>query len=107
MNLSHRAPHLFSRATFVISALAFLAGAVSPALADSAALAPQTKIRLTVVQWMPSKGQFERWDAIGGEYTVSDAGEVSLPFLGSLSVGNLDNASFTSEIAKRLQAKMG
>ena len=107
MNLLHRAPHLFSRATFVISALAFLAGAVSPALADSAALAPQTKIRLTVVQWMPSKGQFERWDAIGGEYTVSDAGEVSLPFLGSLSVGNLDNASFTSEIAKRLQAKMG
>jgi len=107
MNLSHRAPHLFSRATFVISALVFLAGAVSPVLADSAPLAPQTKIRLTVVQWMPSKGQFERWDAIGGEYTVSDAGEVSLPFLGSLSVGNLDNASFTSEIAKRLQAKMG
>ncbi|MGO7092648.1 polysaccharide biosynthesis/export family protein [Rhizobium leguminosarum] len=107
MNLSHRAPHPFFRATFVISALALLAGAVSPALADSAPLAPQTKIRLTVVQWMPSKGQFERWDAIGGEYTVSDAGEVSLPFLGSQSVGNLDNASLTNEIAKRLQAKMG
>ncbi|WP_027687147.1 polysaccharide biosynthesis/export family protein [Rhizobium leguminosarum] len=107
MNLSHRAPHPFFRATFVISALAFLAGAVSPALADSASLAPQTKIRLTIVQWMPSKGQFERWDAIGGEYTVSDAGEVSLPFLGSLPVGNLDNASLTNEIAKRLQAKMG
>ncbi|MGR9453507.1 polysaccharide biosynthesis/export family protein [Rhizobium leguminosarum] len=106
MNLSHRAPHPF-RATFVISALALLAGAVSPALADSAPLAPQTKIRLTVVQWMPSKGQFERWDAIGGEYMVSDAGEVSLPFLGSLPVGNLDSASLTSEIAKRLQAKMG
>jgi polysaccharide export outer membrane protein len=80
---------------------------VSPALADSAPLAPQTKIRLTVVQWMPSRGQFERWDAIGGEYTVSDAGEVSLPFLGSLPVGNLDSANLTSEIAKRLQAKMG
>ncbi|MCJ9692804.1 exopolysaccharide biosynthesis protein [Rhizobium sp. PRIMUS64] len=107
MNLSHRAPHPFLRATFVISALVFLAGAVSPVLADSAPLAPQTKIRLTVVQWMPAKGQFERWDAIGGEYTVSDAGEVSLPFLGSLSVGSLDNASLTNEIGKRLQAKMG
>jgi polysaccharide export outer membrane protein len=107
MNISHRAPHPFFRATFVISALALLAGAVSPALADSAPLAPQTKIRLTVVQWMPSRGQFERWDAIGGEYTVSDAGEVSLPFLGSLPVGNLDSANLTSEIAKRLQAKMG
>ncbi|MGR9299835.1 polysaccharide biosynthesis/export family protein (plasmid) [Rhizobium leguminosarum] len=107
MNLSHCASHPFFRATFVISALVFLAGAVSPALADSAPLAPQTKIRLTVVQWMPSKGQFERWDAIGGEYTVSDAGEVSLPFLGSLSVGSLDNASLTNEIGERLQAKMG
>ena len=107
MNLSHRVPHLFFRATSVISALVFLAGAASPALADSAPLAPQTKIRLTVVQWMPSKGQFERWDAIGGEYTVSEAGEVSLPFLGSLPVGNLDSASLTSEIGKRLQAKMG
>ncbi|NNH64136.1 exopolysaccharide biosynthesis protein [Rhizobium laguerreae] len=106
MNLSHRAPHPFFRATFAISALVFLAGAVSPALADSAPLAPQTKIRLTVVQWMPSKGQFERWDAIGGEYTVSDAGEVSLPFLGPQPVG-LDNTSLTNEIAKRLQAKMG
>ncbi|MGO6880488.1 exopolysaccharide biosynthesis protein [Rhizobium ruizarguesonis] len=106
MNLSHRAPHPFFRATFVISTLVFLAGAVSPALADSAPLAPQTKIRLTVVQWMPSKGQFERWDAIGGEYTVSDAGEVSLPFLGPQPVG-LDNTSLTNEIAKRLQAKMG
>ncbi|NKL40203.1 exopolysaccharide biosynthesis protein [Rhizobium leguminosarum bv. viciae] len=107
MNLSHRAPHPFFRATFIISALVFFAGGVSPALADSAPLAPQTKIRLTVVQWMPSKGQFERWDAIGGEYTVSDAGEVSLPFLGSQSVGSLDSASLTNEIAKRLQAKMG
>ncbi|MGR9250800.1 polysaccharide biosynthesis/export family protein [Rhizobium leguminosarum] len=107
MNSSHRAPHVFFRATFVIGALAFLAGAVSPALADGAPLTPQTKIRLTIVQWMQSKGQYERWDALGGEYTVSDEGAVFLPFLGSLSVGNRDNTSLTNEIAKRLQEKIG
>lgn len=107
MNSSHRAPHVFFRATFVIGALAFLAGAVSPALADSPPLTPQTKIRLTIVQWMQSKGQYERWDALGGEYTVSDEGAVFLPFLGSLSVGNRDNTSLTNEIAKRLQEKIG
>ncbi|MGO6682294.1 polysaccharide biosynthesis/export family protein [Rhizobium leguminosarum] len=107
MSSSHRAPHVFFRATFVIGALAFLAGAVSPALADSAPLTPQTKIRLTIVQWMQSKGQYERWDALGGEYTVSDEGAVFLPFLGSLSVGNRDNTSLTNEIAKRLQEKIG
>ncbi|NZD63409.1 polysaccharide biosynthesis/export family protein [Rhizobium sp. WYCCWR 11290] len=107
MNSSHRAPHVFLRATFVIGALAFFAGAASPALADSVPLTPQTKIRLTIVQWMQSKGQYERWDALGGEYTVSDDGAVFLPFLGSLSVSNLDNTDLTSEIAKRLQEKIG
>jgi polysaccharide biosynthesis/export protein len=107
MKLSYRVPRMFLRATFAVSALVLLTGIASPALADGTPFAPQTKIRLTVVQWMPSKGEFERWDAIGGEYTVSNEGAVSLPFLGSLSVGNLDNAGLTREIAKRLQEKMG
>ncbi|MFC5758055.1 polysaccharide biosynthesis/export family protein [Rhizobium sp. GCM10022189] len=105
--LSYRVPRMFFRATFAAGAFVFLAGAMSPAFAEGPSFAPQTKIRLTVVQWMPSKGQFERWDAIGGEYTISDEGTVSLPFLGSLSVGNLDNAGLAGEIGKRLQEEMG
>jgi polysaccharide export outer membrane protein len=107
MKLSYRVPRIFFRATFAISALVFLAGPALPALADDTPFTPQTKIRLSIVQWMPSKGQYERWDALGGEYTVSDDGQVFLPFLGPLPVGNLDNASLTNEIAKRLQAKIG
>ncbi|WP_183799155.1 SLBB domain-containing protein [Rhizobium sp. BK316] len=107
MKLSYRVPHIFFRATFVISTLVFLAGPVLPALADDTPFAPQTKIRLTIAQWMPSKGQYERWDAIGGEYTVSDEGAVFLPFLGSLPVGKLDNAGLTNQIAARLQEKIG
>lgn len=107
MKLSYRVPHIFFRATFAISALVFLAGPVSPALANETSFAPQTKIRLTIAQWMPSKGQYERWDALGGEYTVSDDGAVFLPFLGSLPVGNLDNAGLTNQIATRLQQKIG
>ncbi len=105
--LSYRVPRMFFRATFAAGAFVFLAGAMSPAFAEGPSFAPQTKIRLTVVQWMPSKGQFERWDAIGGEYTISDEGTVSLPFLGSLPVGNLDSAGLAGEIGKRLQEKMG
>lgn len=107
MKLSYRVHHIFFRATFAISALVFLAGPVLPALADDTPFAPQTKIRLTIAQWMPSKGQYERWDAIGGEYTVSDEGAVFLPFLGSLPVGKLDNAGLTNQIATRLQEKIG
>lgn len=107
MNSSHRAPHSFLRTMFAISALVFLAGAVPPALAGSAPLAPQTKIRVTIVQWMQSKGQYERWDALGGEYSVADDGTVSLPFIGSISVGNLKDTDLTNEIGKRLQEKIG
>ncbi|MBP2447962.1 polysaccharide biosynthesis/export family protein [Rhizobium leguminosarum] len=107
MNSSHRAPRPFLRATFVIGALVFLAGAAPPALADSAPLAPQTKIRLTIVQWMQSRGQYERWDALGGEYRISDDGTISLPFLGTLFIGNLKDTDLTSEIGKRLQEKIG
>ncbi|NEK46002.1 exopolysaccharide biosynthesis protein [Rhizobium leguminosarum] len=107
MKLSYRVLNVFFPATLVISTLVFLAGAVPPALADDTAFAPQTKIRLTIVQWMQSKGQYERWDALGGEYTVSDEGAFFLPFLGSVSVGNRDNTSLTNEIAKRLQEKIG
>ncbi|MBY5838511.1 polysaccharide biosynthesis/export family protein (plasmid) [Rhizobium leguminosarum] len=107
MKLSYRVLNVFFPATLVIGTLVFLAGAVLPALADDTAFAPQTKIRLTIVQWMQSKGQYERWDALGGEYTVSDEGAVFLPFLGSVSIGNRDNTSLTNEIAKRLQEKIG
>ncbi|MBY3171051.1 polysaccharide biosynthesis/export family protein [Rhizobium laguerreae] len=107
MKLSYRVLNVLFPATLVISTLVFLAGAVPPALADDTAFAPQTKIRLTIVQWMQSKGQYERWDALGGEYTVSDEGAVFLPFLGSVSVGNRDNTGLTNEIAKRLQEKIG
>jgi protein involved in polysaccharide export with SLBB domain len=103
-----------SRATSALGAL-LMAGCVTVAsfcLPGSAAaaevrLSPQTKVRLTVVQWMPMKGQYERWEALGGEFIVSDAGTLSLPVIGSVPVGTLDNAGLAAEISKRLQAKTG
>jgi protein involved in polysaccharide export with SLBB domain len=88
--------------------VAFLAlSGVSPAQADPYRLAPQTKLRLTVVQFMPTKGEFQRWDALGGDVVVSSEGTVLLPVLGPISVSNLDTSQLAAEIAKRLQAKIG
>ncbi len=83
-----------------------LFGIVPPALADSTPLAPQSKVRMTVVQWSSSKSQYEQWDAISGEYTVSDAGALVLPFLGPVPVGPMDITDLADEIAKRLQEKI-
>ncbi|RYE60293.1 MAG: hypothetical protein EOO82_03375, partial [Oxalobacteraceae bacterium] len=67
------------RTLFAAVALSVLGGAFSPVLAADDQFQPQTKICLTVVQWMPSKGVYERWDALGGEFMISQAKTVSLP----------------------------
>jgi polysaccharide biosynthesis/export protein len=111
MQLLRPVPSIFfravRRATLVAGTLALFGGLSAPALADGSSFAPQTKIRLTIVQWMPAKGEYERWEALGGEHTISDDGAIILPFIGSLTVGSLDSAGLTAEIAKRLQEKIG
>lgn len=72
-----------------------------------AELLPNTKVRLTIVQWMPTKGTYEQWAPVGGEFTVSREGTISVPLLGPISVGNMDESVLASAIAKRLKEKIG
>jgi polysaccharide export outer membrane protein len=76
----------------------------SAALSDQ--ITPQTKLRVTVIQWMPTKGTYERWEALGGEFEVSQGGDLVLPVIGSVPTGNLDHTALAAEIAKRLQEKL-
>jgi protein involved in polysaccharide export with SLBB domain len=75
--------------------------------ADSVQLTSQTRIRLTIVQWIPTRGAYEKWDALGGEYLISQTGTVTLPVVGTLPVGGLDSAGLAAEVGKRLKAKIG
>ncbi|HEY6630818.1 MAG TPA: polysaccharide biosynthesis/export family protein [Rhizobiaceae bacterium] len=70
-------------------------------------MTPETKLRVSVAQWMPTKGQYEQWTALGGEFVVTQDGELVLPVVGSVPVGELDPAGLASEIAGRLQSTMG
>ncbi|WFU50055.1 polysaccharide biosynthesis/export family protein [Sinorhizobium terangae] len=106
MRASCRICSIFLR-NFSFAAALTIVGAVStPAWADAPELAPRTKIRLTIMQWMPTKGEYVPW-ALGGEFVVSEAGAISVPVIGTVTVGNLDKAQLAAEIAKRLQAKIG
>lgn len=78
--------------------------ASSAAQADQ--ITPQTKLRVNVIQWMPTKGTYERWDALSGDFEVSQSGEVVLPVIGPVSIGSLDSTALAGEIAKRLQEKL-
>ncbi|MDR6755335.1 polysaccharide export outer membrane protein [Mycoplana sp. BE70] len=90
----------------VLTALA-MAGIGAPPAALAAKIVPQTKIKLSIVQWMPTKGVYESWDALGGEFQVSGEGTISLPVLGVVQIGDFDEAGLAAEIATKLQAKIG
>lgn len=78
---------------------------LQPALAETIQFVPQTKVRVSIVQWMPLKGRYEPWDALAGEFTVSAAGTLTLPVIGSVPVGTMDGTALADEISRRIQEK--
>ena len=91
---------------FVVTMMAVAAFAAlfsAGARADGYLLAPYTKLRLTVLQWNPSKGEYLRWEAVGGEFTVSQSGTISVPLIGSMPVANMDSTQLEASIANRLR----
>ncbi len=79
---------------------------ISAAWAGGIQLVPETKLRVSVIQWMPPKGAYERWDALGGEFVVSQAGTLTLPVIGTIPIDGQDGASLAADVASRIQAKL-
>ncbi|MBN9333224.1 polysaccharide biosynthesis/export family protein [Devosia sp.] len=79
----------------------------TPAQAEPLPLAPLTKLRLTVVQFVASTGDYKRWDALGGDMDVGPDGTLTVPTLGSIDVVGMSADQLGAEIGKRLQAKLG
>ena len=86
--------------------LGLIGGSSASASADSYQLAPYTKLRLSVLQWNPIKGEYFRWDAIDGEYTVSQDGAISVPLVGSIYTANLDGEKLQRELATRVRTDL-
>ncbi|MCB8818933.1 polysaccharide biosynthesis/export family protein [Microvirga rosea] len=88
--------------TFVVAILL-----VVPAFAETRSLVPQTRLRVTVIQWVPSKGEYQQWGPVGGEFTVSATGTISMPIVGTVSVDEMDNVELAAKIAELLKEKTG
>lgn len=103
--LPHR--RIGARRPLFWAALAASVSFASIALAAPTPLLPQTKLRLTVVQFVASTGDYKRWDALGGDLEVGADGAVTVPTLGGVDVGGLSAEELGAEIGRRLQAKLG
>ncbi len=88
------------------SVVGFLLASMPVCLSDELLL-PQTKLRLTVAQWNPVKGDYQTWEAISGEFAVSQAGTVQLPIIGQVQAAGRDSEELANDISTRLQSRMG
>ena len=96
-----------SRLGLVVLALVLAAANGSSLAAAESRLWPNTNIRLTIVQWMPTKGTYDKWEALGGEFTIAQDATLSLPVIGRIAVENLDEAGLAAKIAAALKHKIG
>ncbi|WIY54201.1 SLBB domain-containing protein [Devosia sp. YIM 151766] len=75
--------------------------------AGAAELWPQTKVRLTVIQWVPLKGGYERWDAFSGDFMISDDDTMPVPVIGQISTRDKNSEQMALEVATALKEQLG
>jgi len=90
----------------VVALLACLGS--SAAVADELfLLRPQTRVKVTVLEWLPNAGEYREWTALNGEYVVSQAGSISVPLVGEVSAGGRTVLEVAGRIADALKQQTG
>ncbi|WP_312796327.1 polysaccharide biosynthesis/export family protein [Tianweitania sp.] len=79
----------------------------APALADGYRLGPQDKLRIRVLEWIAAKGTYQTWEALDGDYTVSEAGTISMPLLGAVPAAGKSAEELGSEVGLLMQKTTG
>lgn len=93
-----------------ISALAacLLLFAARPVSAeDMFELRPLTRLKVTVVEWVPNAGEYREWAALNGEYVISQGGSISIPLVGEIAAAGHTARSLAALIANTLKQQTG
>lgn len=95
--------------TMCAIAACFLASMFAGASAgqDDFVLQPQTRIKIAVVEWVTSLGEYKEWTALNGEYQVSSSGTISVPLIGNVAAAGMSSAAVAEAISNRLKSKTG
>ncbi|MBW8301007.1 MAG: polysaccharide biosynthesis/export family protein [Hydrogenophaga sp.] len=90
-----------------LSGLLVLGAAASASGDDTYPLRPQTRLKVMIVEWIATTGEYKEWSALSGEYLVSPAGTISVPLLGEIVVANDTTRQVGDRIATLLKEKTG
>jgi polysaccharide export outer membrane protein len=68
---------------------------------------PQTQVRVTIVEWIASTGEYKEWTPLNGQYVISPSGTIAIPLLGEFSVENETPSQIAGKISALLKRKTG
>ncbi|WP_235883088.1 polysaccharide biosynthesis/export family protein [Rhizobium rhizophilum] len=68
---------------------------------------PLTQLRVTIVEWIASTGEYKEWTPLNGQYVVSPSNTIAIPLLGEFSVANQTPSQVAGEISALLKQKTG
>nr|WP_244490455.1 polysaccharide biosynthesis/export family protein [Rhizobium sp. Root708] len=79
----------------------------TPAFAEDYILGPQDTLKVRVFEWRPTSGTAFEWVPLTGEFTISAAGNLSLPIVGTVPAAGKTLEQVADSIGERLQAQVG
>ncbi|KKX24481.1 exopolysaccharide biosynthesis protein [Rhizobium sp. LC145] len=97
----HGVVRVLAAAVFALSILS------DPARADEYVLGAQDVLKIRVFEWRPSAGVAFEWVPLTGEFTVSPAGTLSLPIIGTVPVAGKTLDEVSGIIGEQLQRQVG
>ncbi len=77
------------------------------AASDEFILRPQTRIKVAIIEWVASLGEYKEWTALNGEYQVSSSGTISVPLIGAVQAAGKSGTEVSDIISGLLQKRTG
>jgi polysaccharide biosynthesis/export protein ExoF len=96
----------FARAGVFLFGLCLATGAAHAGSGDYH-LGVMDKLRVRVAEWQTAEGTVRDWSVVSGDYSVGASGDVSLPFVGDLSVTGKTTSEIAEAIGVALQKQFG
>lgn len=79
----------------------------SAAATDVYHIKPLTRMKVAIVEWVASTGEYKEWTALNGEYVVSQSGTISVPMIGEMQVVDKTTSEVAAQIGDALKGITG
>jgi protein involved in polysaccharide export with SLBB domain len=105
---THHVAVLFGRALAILAlALHFTSALAHAQNGEPFRVMPETRLKVTIVEWLAAQGEYKEWTALGGEFAVAADGIIDMPLIGTVRAGGETTTSIAADVATRIQKQTG